>query len=555
MNAAAHYLFAHSVPPEYTGQSAEQRVTYAAMRGIDGLPLAAEDYPAQRLLRGETFAGADAFDITMQTFAGKVIYLNMAGAPVRDHDGAIAGGVLIARDVTERHRIDRRSHEALSALLAMAEVLVQQDSDIPAISQPGQHPLHIIAQRLAQLAGQVLDCPRVGITIIDATTDAIHHLVALGLTAAEEAVWQATRQPDAPANLILPSHFIAQLRDGEVVVVDMTRPPLAAAPNPFHITKFLIAPMRIGDRLAGMLTLDYGSVPHDFSTSEITLASAVAKLAALAIERERLLQEREEARANMLALREANQLMDEFLGIASHEIRTPLTTIKANIQLAERQINRLTEPWHAGADSLPARVEKLHGMMQRTDRQIGRLTRLVNDLLDVARVHADKLDLHLVACDLAFILQEAVQEQRQINDNRAIHVEMMPYEGVMVNGDADRLGQVIANYLTNALKYSTADQPVEVQLALQGTDAYVAVTDHGPGIPPTAQAHIWERFHRVAGIDVQSGSGVGLGLGLYISQTIIAGHHGQVGVASTPGVGATFWFTLPLLPLQDAAST
>jgi signal transduction histidine kinase len=117
---------------------------------------------------------------------------------------------------------------------------------------------------------------------------------------------------------------------------------------------------------------------------------------------------------------------------------------------------------------------------------------------------------------------------------------------IPVVADADRIGQVITNYLTNALKYSAADRPVEVFLAIEGQMARASVHDEGPGLTPTEQQAIWERFYQVERMKVQSGSGVGLGLGLHICQTIIEQHQGQVGVQSSPGEGSTFWFTLPL---------
>jgi signal transduction histidine kinase len=110
---------------------------------------------------------------------------------------------------------------------------------------------------------------------------------------------------------------------------------------------------------------------------------------------------------------------------------------------------------------------------------------------------------------------------------------------------------VLTNYLTNALKYSLEECPVDVMLEVVGSSiARVSVRDQGPGIPAEEQAHIWEIFHRVPGVEVLTGSGVGLGLGLYISRTIIERHGGQVGVESTVGLGSTFWFTLPLAPGQ-----
>ena len=112
----------------------------------------------------------------------------------------------------------------------------------------------------------------------------------------------------------------------------------------------------------------------------------------------------------------------------------------------------------------------------------------------------------------------------------------------------------MTNYLTNALKYSPAEQPVVVGLDVADHLARVWVRDQGPGLPPEEQAQIWEPFHRVQGIKDQGGTGVGLGLGLYICRTIIERHQGQVGVESAPGHGSTFWFTLPLAPHQSSVS-
>jgi signal transduction histidine kinase len=117
---------------------------------------------------------------------------------------------------------------------------------------------------------------------------------------------------------------------------------------------------------------------------------------------------------------------------------------------------------------------------------------------------------------------------------------------VAVMADASRIEQVVTNYLSNALKYSREDRPVVVRLDVDGETARVAVRDEGIGVAPAEQASIWDRFHRAAGVTIQSGSDVGIGIGLHICKTIIDGHHGQVGAFSVPGQGSTFWFTLPL---------
>ena len=116
----------------------------------------------------------------------------------------------------------------------------------------------------------------------------------------------------------------------------------------------------------------------------------------------------------------------------------------------------------------------------------------------------------------------------------------------------------MSNYLTNALKYSAADQPVGVRLQVEGQTAHVRVSDQGPGLSPAEQEHVWERFYRVRGIEVQSEAGRasgGLGIGLYLCRTVIERHHGQVGVQSSLGKGSDFWFTLPLARQDEVDST
>jgi signal transduction histidine kinase len=149
-------------------------------------------------------------------------------------------------------------------------------------------------------------------------------------------------------------------------------------------------------------------------------------------------------------------------------------------------------------------------------------------------------------CDVAPIVTQVVEEQRHLAPERTILLAQPEGALVPVWGDAERLRQVLTNLLTNALKYSRAGRPVEVGIQGEGQQVRVWVRDQGQGISEREQAHLWERFYRVPGIEVQCGSGVGLGLGLYISKTIIEQHSGHVGVQSVPGEGSTFWFTLPL---------
>jgi signal transduction histidine kinase len=176
-----------------------------------------------------------------------------------------------------------------------------------------------------------------------------------------------------------------------------------------------------------------------------------------------------------------------------------------------------------------------------------RLAQLVNEILDASRVHQGRLPLHLELGDLATVLETAVENQRLLASERTIHLELPAARPVLVRLDPDRIGQVVTNYLSNALKYSSQECPVVVRLQVEGAwGARVSVRDEGVGVPLAAQAHIWERFYRVEEVSVQSGSRIGLGIGLHICQAIIAAHQGQVGVDSAVEHGSTFWFQLPL---------
>jgi PAS domain S-box-containing protein len=270
-------------------------------------------------------------------------------------------------------------------------------------------------------------------------------------------------------------------------------------------------------------------------------------------ERERLLQEREEARANELAANEASRRMDEFIAIASHELKTPLTSIKGNLQLARRRLSTVMGEVHADDERLLRQLEGVQTMLERAERQVGVQNRLVSDLVDVSRIQTGKLELQLAMTDLATVVREVVADQRFATPMRLIALET----SVLVANalaDGERIGQVVSNYLSNALKYSPAERPVAVRLVVQGELVRVEVADEGPGLSAEQQARIWERFYRVPEIQVQSGSGVGLGLGLHICRMIIAQHHGEVGVQSTPGKGSTFWLTLPLWREHETAS-
>lgn len=539
-NSAAREAFALNTTSDYANLPLEDRVPLYAPCDEQGQPLPADQWPQARLLRGEVLTGVQAAEVQVQARDGRVLHMRMSGGPLRSPEGQIVGAVAVFDDVTERRQLERQTRESLNALLQMAEILVETPTEAdPALAQQS------VAVRLAELTRSVLGAAMIYLAQEDPETEVLHPLAALGLTPEQERQWRSNVEGSSMRERYGPA-FAARLQAGETLQFDFHQPEYADLPNLAGIHRRLLVPMLTGRRVIGFLAVERYHPSLPFTLEEEVLASAVAQLLALVLERERLWREREAARGHALALREANQRMDDFMGVASHELKTPLTTIKMHAQLAARRLERLQAEPDLALEALPARIQGISDQLARSEGQITRLTRLINDLLDSSRIQAGRMDFEMQPLDLAEVVRQATEVQQQLAFFRAIHLSV-PEKPVMILGDRDRLEQVVTNFLTNALKYSPPETPVEVHLAVEDGQARVWVRDQGPGIPLDSQERIWERFYRVPGVEVQSGSGIGMGLGLHISQTIIERHHGQVGVQSAPGEGATFWLRLPLI--------
>lgn len=544
-NQAFRSLMGMSGDASYATLPLEKRGAAIHIADEQGQPLPVECWPLSRVLHGAVLTGQNVPDITVSTLDGRTLQLSASGAPLHDEQGTIIGGVMIYRDVTERHRLEKHSQDILQALLAMAEILVKVVGayDVSTASEgDAQSSLGQVVRRLAKLARRVLDCQCVSVTLVEPETGLLHLVALVGKVSGEQGHWAEQIEGTRLSDHIADPQGLDDLAAGKPLWLNINKPGLAAN------ACCLLLPMRIGTPVIGLLALDYGKSRPHFTDDEIAVAKAVSRLIALVLERERLLQERAEAHANELALRESNRRADEFLSIASHELRTPLTTINGNIQLAKRRVRTLTkdEP----QDSFDNKLDLVVELLGRAERQVRVQNRLVSDLLDVSRIQSNRLELRSDACDLATIVHECVEDQRSSNLSRTLTLTL-PQGEVPILADPDRIAQVVTNYLTNALKYSAASMPVEVHFTVENGFARVAVRDRGPGLPPEEQERLWERFYRVPGVQALSGSGMGLGLGLYICRTIIERHQGQVGVQSAPGHGSTFWFTLPLRAERD----
>jgi PAS domain S-box-containing protein len=238
----------------------------------------------------------------------------------------------------------------------------------------------------------------------------------------------------------------------------------------------------------------------------------------------------------------AEQRKQEFLSMVSHELRTPLTGIVGFLDLALFSLQRL----HTASSSEHNEIiQQVQWMLQQADQHATIETRLVEALLDVAQMERHLFRLALKSYNLLDIVQEVIATQQQITETHDIVLVQSVQQPVQVMVDADRIKQVLVNYLSNALKYAPGSQKIIVGLEAHEGSARVYVQDKGPGLSVAQQQQIWERFYQVDTSVKQGNKREGLGLGLYIAKVLIEQHHGQVGVDSNLGEGSTFWFTLP----------
>lgn len=229
---------------------------------------------------------------------------------------------------------------------------------------------------------------------------------------------------------------------------------------------------------------------------------------------------------------------DAFVAMASHELKTPLSALLANLQLTEHRLDRVMGEQPEGP------LRDLRVRQRKAITEARRIAGLVDELLDVGRIQAGKLEMNVAPCDLVGVVREVVEEQRELT-GRDIRTDWT--EGpVMVQGDAARLAQVVSNLLTNAVKYAPADRPVFVGISAPEGEVVLSVRDEGQGIAEADQERIFDRFYRVRGAHAYGGSDVGLGLGLSITSEIVQRHGGRIWVESAPGKGATFSVALPL---------
>jgi signal transduction histidine kinase/ActR/RegA family two-component response regulator len=290
-------------------------------------------------------------------------------------------------------------------------------------------------------------------------------------------------------------------------------------------TSMMLVPLRARNNTFGCLSL--GAVGRRFTDADLALARSLAERGALAADNARLYREAQDA----------NRMKDEFLATLSHELRTPLNAIVGWTKLLQDgQLDAATQ----------ARA------ISTIDRNARAQTQLIEDILDVSRIVAGKLNLSVRAVDLGAVIEGALDSVRHAAEAKGVRLlteiarAVGPFEG-----DPDRLQQVAWNLVSNAIKFSTRGGTVRVRLRQEAEQAEISVQDDGLGIKAEFLPHVFERFRQADSSSTRPHGG--LGLGLAIVRHLVELHGGSVDVASAgEGKGATFTVRLPL---HDGRST
>lgn len=311
------------------------------------------------------------------------------------------------------------------------------------------------------------------------------------------------------------------------------------------VMSFVSAPLLSQQRVLGYLGADRGNLRC--TQEDLDLLMTIASHVAVAIDNARnyedveklaeTLEERVAARTQELRsanerLQELDRLKSSFVSIVSHELRTPMTSIKG---LVENMLDGLTGHLN----------DRQTFYLGRVQHNIERLTRMINDLLDLSRIEAGRMDLHQNTVNIGSLAGEVVEMLQPMAQERSLTLEAQISDTIgFIQGDRDKLVQIFTNLINNALKFTTSPGTVTVEVR-QREDGMIqtCVVDTGCGIPLDERQAIFERFYRGHSSEMKDR---GAGLGLAITKSLVELHGGSIWVESIPGEGSRFCFILPV---------
>ena len=503
----------------YTADEACQQSLTTLIPGLCALPM----WRALHSPDGRTGPGSAA-ELAALHQQGRELRVSVSLSQIQSETHGRTLALIILRDLTERLRVhsalDARNREMMS-LNRISDIALGCDS------------LEAAYQQIVREISVTTGFPVVVIEHYDEVRQVMMFAGATGV-------------PSPPDGGILEVP-LAQTMSGEVV---RTGQPLVETRaweradyaddllRQLRVHTFLCVPMIVGSRTIGALSLahpDAVADAHDLLPWVRSLAQFVASLIARKQAEEERLQLLQEQSARAQA-EVAVRARDEFLQIAAHELKTPVTALRAQTQILARRFER----GHADRQQVS---DGLAVIGQQTEK----LSRLIIQLLDVSRIDDGKLVIDPRPCNLVACVRTVVTATQALTDRHSLVVRA-PSQAVAVVDDL-RIEQVLANLLNNAIRYSPEGGQIEVDMGdVPGDQVYIAVRDHGIGIPVEHRERIFDRFYQA-----HAGRLGGMGLGLFISAEIVRQHGGELSMDSPSDGGTRFVMVLPRAPLSAQA--
>ncbi len=524
---------------------------YIHLSETDGgtlLPIPDELGPLARVFQSEDNMPAQAKYVFLRQPGGHNIPVDIYCAPALDHQQHPSRAICTIHRIRNQSQQESQLQQALHVLCTLMDDLPGANGhgpalhNIPEMDLLSSPEIKTILQRITDLLQQQLDCKDVRILAADFAENRMHYVAMSGFSQ-QQRQQRHDAASDAPISAFINTSLLTRMLARGFLVIPRAHLPLPPElQDDLEPETLLCVPLIVHNQAFGSLTVGKAGDDNTYTSQEIELVEDIASIIALFLRQIRLQIELTQLHTSEQALRETNQRINAFLNLASHELRTPLTIVMGNLQRVQRRLQVNQQP--ESSQQVDSLLHSLDEALQGTHL----LERMINDMLDDSLLQTHTLVLHKQRYDLRELLHTSIANQQRVAPGRSLVLEMItPDQPVTVLIDPERISRVLDTFLRNALEYSPEDSPIIVSLHVDDAAARVAVRDRGPGIPLKEHPLIWERFYRTTGVAVQHELDLSLGLGLYLCQAFIELHNGHIGVESTPGQGATFWFTLPLV--------
>lgn len=482
------------------------------MRELIGEPAKALDVFRPILEKSIKGSVLKSEEVKVPMACGGISTISTSSGPIYDSEGNITSSILISSDVTQEKKIEN-NQTFLAGVKSILTSIIDYD------------------QILEKIAASAIPYLADGCMVDILEGDQIKRIVTKHRIPAIQKLMEEL-QNKYPPTMNSPQPTARAIRTGRGELLKNVNHDVIKAHtfNEEHseyiqrigIKSHIAIPLQIRGKVIGALNLFISETRPPYDDKDFNVALELGRHASVAIDNAKLYKD----------AKSAVQLRDDFISIASHELRTPITSLNLQIEVLNNLIESLPEDQEA--------VKLMQKFFGNTKNQLKRLTRLVDDMLDISRISTGKLTLNLRRVNMKDLIQNVVDRFKDQLKASDIACEYYYHGDVFITSDAEKIDQVVTNFMTNAIRYGQRS-PIHISLDETENSVVIQVKDHGRGISVQDQERIFKRFERAHTDEDVSG----LGLGLYINTQIVREHQGTIKLVSELGLGSNFIVELP----------